>query len=111
MVNARGDKKKLLRMGIEGCPRCFAVSGYQLSDNMIVEMYLDSWRTSWNALSNRTRNSNNSLFLHEWLVPIPGLFHAEKQALQSICRNLRTASYSMNSLIALDCQMLKLAMF
>ena len=80
--------QKLLRPGERGCPRFVAVAGDQPSYKMIVEMWLESWRASKNALSIRTRKSNNSLFLHEWLVPFPGFFHAEKQAMYSICKEL-----------------------
>ena len=26
--------------------------------------------------------------MHEWLIPFPGFFHAEKQAMYSVCKEM-----------------------
>lgn len=78
----------LLRPGTTGCPRFVILSGDQHSYKMIVEIWLESWRERGN--SNRCANTStgSQTPLHEWLVPFPGFFHAEKQALYSLCKEL-----------------------
>ncbi|PXF44647.1 hypothetical protein BWQ96_05589 [Gracilariopsis chorda] len=71
-----------LRPGSRGRPRYIVLGGDQPSYKMFVELWLQSWRGG-------TRSASTAkLLLHEWMVPFPGLFHAEKQAMYSLCKEM-----------------------
>lgn len=80
--------QSLLTPGRPGCPRFVVVAGDQLSYKMIVEMWLSSWRESQNGDFENRAGGTYTLPLHEWLVPFPGFFHAEKQAMYSLCKEM-----------------------
>ena len=82
-----------LKPGRPGCPRYVVLAGDQPSYKMFSELWLESWRKSKKNQSRMTipyteYEKNEALSLHEWLVPYPGFFHAEKQAMYSLCKEM-----------------------
>lgn len=85
-----------IRPGEAGRPRYVVLGGDQPSFKMYGDLWLDSWRKSDNSTnesqpvgaSNEQRAPSRKLKIHEWLVPIPGFFHAEKQAMYSLYKEM-----------------------
>lgn len=59
---------------------------------MFVKLWLESWRQFKSRTARSAQGTNGEipeeLPLHEWLIPFPGFFHAEKQALYAICKEM-----------------------
>lgn len=81
-----------LRPGDPGRPRYIVIGGDQPSYKMFVELWLESWRKSKYRRDSTQSVVTEPVFdgpeLHEWLIPFPGFFHAEKQAMYSLCKEM-----------------------
>lgn len=84
--------KEQIRPGHPGRPRYVVLAGDQPSYKMFCNLWLDSWRESrqgGEGVGGAAHTSSNcNLPLHEWFIPFSGFFHAEKQIMYSLSKEM-----------------------
>ncbi|PXF48450.1 hypothetical protein BWQ96_01619 [Gracilariopsis chorda] len=81
-----------IRPGEPGRPRYVVFGGDQPSHRMFCKL----WAESLSAHRTRTvqggqdagADKGTKCPLHEWMIPFPGFFHAEKQAMYALCKEM-----------------------
>ena len=69
------------------CPRYVVLAGDQPSYKMFCELWLESWRI-YRKNGGDVGSDRQIIGLHEWMVPLTGFFHTEKQAMYSLCKEM-----------------------
>ena len=76
-----------LKPGRPNCPRYVVLARDELSYKLFCEVWLESWRIN-RKNSGGVGSDRQNIGLHEWMVPLPSFFHAEKQAMYSLCKEM-----------------------